>query len=83
MDNRLPRDSAKTIDAIWLTVQEIKQGLYGVPHTDDRGLCGDVKEQGRIIAKNSNHIRRLWVVLAIVTTSLGGGIYGAIEVFAR
>ena len=83
MDNRLPQDSAKTIDAIWLTVQEIKQGLYGVPNTDDRGLCGDVREQGKIIAKNSNHIRRLWIAVAILASSIGGGIYGAIEVFAR
>lgn len=79
MDN----DSAKTIDATWITVKRIEQGLYGVPHTEDKGLCGDVKELAKTVAKNSNNIRRLWIAIAILVTSIGGSIYGVIEVFIR
>ena len=37
------------------------------------GLCKVVEKQGKAIIK-------LWIVITIITTSLGGGIYGIFEV---
>lgn len=66
-------------------IQELHQGVYGIPGTEEKGLIGDVKDligviqiQNGRIGKNEQHISRIWGILigvgAVGGTGLGFGI---------
>jgi len=57
-------------------VNSIHQGLYGVPGTDDKGLCGEVK---RLAEEQSKLKRYFWTLVGVLVGSgvIGAGIWGA------
>lgn len=63
-------------------IQEVHQGMYGVPGTDDRGLMGDMRDmRGRINGLGTSHgrlKRNFWILVGILTGLgvLGGSTYG-------
>ena len=56
---------------------KIYQGLYGVPGTDDKGMCGQLKavEEGHATLN-----RNFWVLVALLVGLgiIGGGVWGLI-----
>ena len=46
-------------------IKEIHQGLYGVPDTAEKGLCGIVKDQGIRLAKMEGLV---WKIIGALTT---------------
>ena len=62
-------------------IQELHQGLYGIPNTEEKGLCGDVKElvkevrnQNTRIRKNEKKIAYIWGILVGLGIAGGTGI---------
>ena len=62
-------------------IQELHQGLYGIPNTEEKGLCGDVKElvkevrnQNTRIRKNEKKIAYIWGILVGLGAAGGTGI---------
>jgi len=51
---------------------EIHAVLLGV--NGNPGLC-------KIVERNTKAIQKLWVAVIIIATSVGGGVYGVIELF--
>ena len=51
---------------------EIHAVLLGV--NGNPGLC-------KLVERNSKAIQKLWVAVIIIATSVGGGVYGIIELF--
>ncbi len=61
-------------------IQELHQGIYGVPGTEDKGMIGDmkdlvvtVKKQNARIGKTENGISKLKGILIGVGILGGGG----------
>jgi len=66
-----PKTQRKLTEEVW-------QGLYGVPGTDENGLLGDVKALVAHVAKQNGRIRRLEISLAsLVFLLVGFGIIDA------
>jgi len=54
-----------------LKVNQIHQGIYGVPDTDEHGLCGDIKS----LQESHNKLdKRVWWLIGILS---GGGTLAA------
>jgi len=49
-------------------IQEIWQGVYGVPNTDDKGMCGDIK---LMLKKNGEQDKRITKIEVFVATLSG------------
>ncbi len=49
-------------------VNEIHQGLYGVPNTDDKGFCGDLK----ILKTDYNHFKKNVIIILSIFAGSGG-----------
>jgi len=62
-------------------IQELHQGIYGIPNTDEKGLCGDVKELIQIVKLQNFRIRKtekriayIWGILVGVGVIGGAGV---------
>ena len=62
-------------------IQELHQGLYGIPNTEEKGLCGDVKELVKEVRNQNTRIRRnekkvayIWGILVGLGVAGGTGI---------
>ena len=62
-------------------LQELHQGIYGISHTEEHGLLGDVKElvvqvklQNDRIRKNERRIYKMWGILIGVGFAAGTGV---------
>ena len=53
-------------------VDQIYQGLYGIPHTEDKGICGDLKT----LKKDYYEFKRRVLVIFAFSAG-GGGLLGA------
>ena len=60
---------------------ELYQGLYGIPDTEEKGLCGDVKElvrevklQNTRIRKSEKRIAYIWGILIGLGIAGGTGV---------
>ena len=51
---------------------EIHAVLLGV--NGNPGLC-------KLVERNTKAIQKLWVAVIVIATSVGGGVYGVIELF--
>lgn len=66
-------------------INEIWQGLYGVPNTDDKGVYGDIKEIKAEIKQQNGKVRKLtrnfWILIGFLVGSgiLAGGIVGIVN----
>ena len=69
--------------------QEIHQAVFGVPLTEDKGLCGDIKEiialqkaQNGRVRKNSNGISKIkGIMIGLSIVGSGGLGLGLIQFF--
>lgn len=68
----MTKDELDKLEQVHKDIIEIKTVLLGVPNTSDNGLAGDVK-------RNHSEIKKLWITLAIVVGSVGGGAFGVIQ----
>lgn len=53
-------------------IQEIHQGLFGIPNTEDDGLVGQVKKMNGRVSRNSRLI--FFVIGAISASGIGFGV---------
>jgi len=53
-------------------ITEIHAVLLGV--NGNMGLC-------KLVERNTKSIQKLWAAIIIIATSVGGGVYGIIELF--
>ena len=60
---------------------EVHQAVFGVKHTEETGMIGDLKDIKKLLRKQNGRIRRLEVVVAMIIVSLGGGTYGLVQYF--
>ena len=60
------------LDKMDNNLTEVKTVLIGVPGTESDGLCGEVK-------RNSESIRKLWIAVIVMASSVGGGVYAAVK----
>lgn len=69
----------KKVEKPWRDMlQELHQGVYGIPDTEEHGLLGDVKElitvvlaQNTRIRKNEQTIFKLWGILIGIGAATG------------
>ncbi len=57
-------------------VDSIHQGLYGLPDTDDKGFCGELKRMMVELKELKDQIRK--IIMAVCFIAGGGGISAAI-----
>ena len=50
-----------------------------IKDTEEKGIVGDVKDIKKLLQKQNGRIRRLEIAVVAVSVSLGGGIWGAIQ----
>lgn len=68
------------------TVTQLNTVLLGVPNTDDRGLCGEVKDVKLVVSdlgKSHGKLKRnFWLLVGTLAGSgaIGGGIYSLLNV---
>ena len=67
----------KQLEELTRKVDRIYQGLFGVSETEDKGMCGKVKE---LEAGYATLNRNYWILVALLTGLgiIGGGIWGLI-----
>ena len=72
----------KILEEIRFAVAEIKQGVYGVFGTDDKGIYGDIKTLCKEINDVNHRQRKLskvvWVLYGVVIASGGAGVWSLI-----
>ena len=49
-----------------MLIQEIHQGMYGVPHTDEKGVGGDIKEIKLYLKDHEGRIHRIETVTNVI-----------------
>ena len=67
------------LDKMDIKVTEIRTVLLGVPDTENGGLYGKVKGQDKSIQKLFSDNKKIWIILTILSTSIGGGAYGIVK----
>lgn len=55
-------------------IQEIHQGLFGIPETEDDGLVGEVKKMNGRVSRNS---RLIFFIIGVISAS--GISYGVVN----
>ena len=59
------------LDSVVIDIKEIKTALKG--YNGQIGLCQQVE-------KNTKAINKIWICIAVIASSIGGGIYGIVKV---
>ena len=71
------------LDQLSVDVAEIKQGLYGVPNTEDNGMYGDVKSLCKEIKDVNTRQHKLskvvFILCGVVGTGGGAGIWSLFQ----
>jgi len=60
-------------------ITEMHAVLLGV--NGNPGLCKLVERNTKLIEINNRAIQKLWIAVIVIATSVGGGVYGIIELF--
>ena len=58
---------------------EVSQAVLGIKETEDKGIVGDIRDIKDLLQKQNGRIRRLEIAVVAISISLGGGIWGAIQ----
>jgi len=62
-------------------IQEVHQGIYGVPHTEERGVLGDIKDIKTAIKEQNGRVRRnSKLIYVIIGVLMGTGVLGGLEI---
>ncbi len=61
------------------TLSEVFQAVLGIKGTEDTGMVGDIKDIKKLLQKQNGRVRRLEITVAAIIVSLGGGVWGAIQ----
>ena len=61
---------------------EVSQAVLGIKGTEEGGIVGDIKDIKSLLQKQNGRIRRLEIVVVAISVSLGGGIWGTIQLIA-
>ncbi len=67
------------LEAIYKRVNEIWQGLYGIPETEEKGLCGELEKLIQDLNRLSSNFRLL-VGILIGSGVLTGSVLGVIQI---
>ncbi len=73
--------SDELIQEVHKTVSELKVVLVGIPDTDDKGVCGEIKDiklaHNELAIQHRKLSRNFWLLVGTLTGSgvIGGGIY--------
>jgi hypothetical protein len=78
MNGEVPKTPEEFVRVAYPLLQQVHQGMYGVPDTDEKGLCGKVEAQGKELFSLK---RAFWTLVGILVGSgvLGVGAYGIIK----